>query len=86
MARTSGSDDPELSFIENVIGGAGRIITLIDLALHQTDDPEILDRLLDAQKSAIMLQVITRNYRPQLSKLKTLAISTGKDLRSRKSR
>lgn len=87
MPRTHGSEDPEQLFLHNVIAGAGRIVSLIDLALTETDNPEVISGLLDVQKSAIMIQVRARDYEPRLNRLKLLAQSTGKDLRtSRKNR
>ena len=84
MAKQIGSDDQEQLFLDNVIALAGRIVTATRLTYGETDDPDVIDRLLQIERDAMVILVRVRDYRPRLDRLKSLALSTGKDLRTKR--
>jgi hypothetical protein len=74
MPRTPGSDDPENLFIDTIIALASNIAGSTRLAYGETDDPDILDRLLQMERDALVIQVRARDYRGRLVDLKRLAL------------
>jgi hypothetical protein len=70
MART---EDTDQEFIHNLIALAGDIITSAQLAKSETDDPDILYRVLLMESAALIIQKRAREYQTRLAQLKQLA-------------
>jgi hypothetical protein len=78
MARPLGTDDQDWSFLDRLIALSLDIGERVERIKDESDEPDVLLPTLEIEARALLIQKISRDYRPRLDHLKKIARLAGR--------